>query len=252
MQKGEWMKNGGKNGYDEVKKALSEIGNNFFILEAQIDVKTLKTYFRLSRLLKSISAEERLIARVCDLKDEGVSLNRKRMILSALAMSKDPSSYRIIEDFSTDSMPELNDWVILAENESRLTLESAFTGVKRILISSGLGGRKNKLRYLIVLKFVGKELMGYQRELVQGEAECVFEKEGCELEDLREERAYFFLKVLIPIRADVASLVTKLLVQINEFGSFIDSEPLITNVKELDWEEVDEIYREKTLEQEEE
>ncbi len=59
--------------------------------------------------------------------------------------------YRAIESFIEEAEEALGFLGILALNESRMLLESKILDENQVFISTGLGGKDEKLRYFVVL-----------------------------------------------------------------------------------------------------
>ncbi len=68
-----------------------------------------------------------------------------------LAAHDDVEAFRIIERFHKSSEGVLHDWAVLSLQESRMILQSSLLGEQQVFISTGLGGKGQKIRYFIVL-----------------------------------------------------------------------------------------------------
>ncbi len=235
-----------------MQQVLQEIGDNYCILEDEINVFILNGYFKVSKRMKN---DERLYNRFLAISDmlfsDKTPLSRKRVILVALANSPELKNHDLIKRYNELRESGMMEWGVLAQQESALVMEEVLCGVKRVMISSGLGGKSDKLRYCLALKCKHESVEPYQSDLVKGEAEFLLGEEGGILEDFVEEEGYFIMRMLIPIHLHVRELLSELLRRINVFGDFIRRDTLMTNLTNLNIEEVKGVYESRDKEEEE-
>ena len=83
--------------------------------------------------------------------------------------------------------------------ESRISLESDFSDEKQIYISTGLGGKGEKLRFYVLMTSKGKKpFQEYQRQTIEREFAYYLPKTDCEIERLTIGEQYVELVFLIP------------------------------------------------------
>jgi hypothetical protein len=130
----------------------------------------------------------------------------------------------------------------MALMESRITLESELSGEKQIYISTGLGGKGEKLRfYVLILSSLEVPFLDYQCEVIEKEFRYTLSKNDCEVERLTIGDRYVELVFLIPVRADLKKILEDLIRECNLYGNFLSEIFTVTNVKELDQMEVNHI-----------
>ena len=140
--------------------------------------------------------------------------------------------------------PDVADWAYMALMESRIALESELSDEKQIYISTGLGGKGEKLRfYVLILANELKPFLEYQKKVIEREFPYSLEKAGCEIERLTIGEKCMELVFLIPVRADIKQALDKVINECNQYGNFLSQVFTITNVKELSAEEVEEIIK---------
>ena len=101
-------------------------------------------------------------------------INDKKIILINLAAIGDVDSFRTIESFNKSVSNELKDWAALALQESKVLLENSLLDEQRVIISTGLGGKENLLRYFVVLiKIDESEFEDYQKKIISDELDFV-------------------------------------------------------------------------------
>ena len=75
----------------------------------------------------------------------------KKLILSRFAASKDVKAYRLLEEYARHPDDDVRDWAYMALMESRISLETRLSDEKQVYISTGLGGKGDKLRYYVLM-----------------------------------------------------------------------------------------------------
>ncbi|MDR0795133.1 MAG: hypothetical protein LBE79_03650 [Tannerella sp.] len=236
-----------KNIFEQLTKVLHDSNGEFRVLEHQVPVETQMEYFKNSNLLRSIlpiddkTDYEQLAA---ELYNPTASLEFKKQILSTLAITQETKSYRLLEKYMQEPEKELKDWAHMALIESRVTLESEFSDEKQIYISTGMGGKGNKLRYyILLLSSSSNPFLDYQRQVIEREFEYALHKFDGEIEELTIQDQYVEIVILAPIHADIKRILENVLSECNQYGDFISNTITVTNVKKLTKKEISEIIK---------
>lgn len=235
--------------FKKFRDSFSEMDGHFHILEQRVPVERQMEYFKYSEKMRK--DPDKLPASQLDysvlqkrLDDPEVTAEDKKHILSVLATSRQIKAYRILQEYAETPDPEVADWAYMALMESRIALESELSEEKQIYISTGLGGKGEKLRfYVLVLSNELKPFQDYQKKVIEREFPYLLEKENCEIERLTIGEDHMELVFLIPVRANIKQTLDKVISECNEYGNFLSSSFTITNVKELSAEEVEKIIR---------
>ncbi|MDR2118673.1 MAG: hypothetical protein LBP25_03970 [Tannerellaceae bacterium] len=178
------------------------------------------------------------------LSSDTLSSEHKKYILSALAISSDVRAYRLLEDYAQHAESDVTNWAYMALLESRISLESELLEEKQIYISTGLGGRGNKLRfYVLITASKNEPFQAYQRQTVESEFTYYLPTEDIEIERLTVYDLYVELILLIPVQKDIKAILDRIIAECNQYGNFISNTITVTNVKELSADEVAEIIR---------
>ncbi len=221
---------------------------HFHILEQRVPVELQVEYFKYSDSLRKENWPPRpLTEEECEklyltLSTEDPARINKRYLLSQLATSKSVRAYRLLEEYTRHPDPEVTDWAYMALMEARISLESDFSDEKQIYISTGLGGKGEKLRfYVLVTSKDKKPFLGYQRQTIEREFPYFFSKADGEIELLRISDRYVELMFLIPVRADVKATLCRAIDECNQCGDFLSEIFTISNIRELTSEEISEI-----------
>ncbi|MDR0393979.1 MAG: hypothetical protein LBH77_02355 [Tannerella sp.] len=240
----------GMKGQEDVFKRFYEsfrnMGGHFHILEHRVPVEQQMEYFKYSdRIRKEVHEMNDMDYEkyMMDLRDNELSGDEKKHVLSILASSKQVRAYRLLERYAQQHPdPELVNWAYMALMESRITLESELSGEKQIYISTGLGGKGQKLRfYVLILSSEGMPFLDYQRKVIEKEFGYALPKEDCEIERLTIGYKYVELVFLTPVKVDIKKMLEDVIRECNLYGDFLSEIFTVTNVKELSPEEVSRI-----------
>jgi hypothetical protein len=231
-----------ENIYGRLQEMLERLNGNYNILEDQINIDIQMEYFEYSKKIKKKIDIITVLNSRDDLFSIDVALTDKKQLLSKLATIDNVDAFRSIEKYKSDPDPELKDWATLALQESRLLLESNLLDQNQVFISTGMGGRGNKLRYFVV--FITKEnkpFEDFSRKIFQSEVNYIFKKYDAEVETLNFSSKYATIKTLIPIPIQLNELFEDVVAECNQMGDFLETNFIITNVKELSNEEIEEV-----------
>jgi hypothetical protein len=236
-----------KNIFDNFDKFLRDTDGDCRILEHQVPIETQMEYFVYSQRLRELLPEDSEMAFdqfASVLFDSAGALSQKKTILSALAVSKEVRAYRMLQEYVQNPDKELKDWAQMALMESRVILESELTDERQVYISSGLGGKGNKMRfYILLLSATGKQLVDYQQQVIEREFAFASQKEDCEIEELTIKTNYIELMLLAPIQKNIKRFIEKIVTECNQYGDFIANTITITNVKKLSGKEIAQIIK---------
>ena len=228
--------------FKQFQKFLSETKGDFHVLEQRVPVEKQLQYFKFSDQLRKEAVpwtENDFEQFESDLYNPESTGEYKRRILSIFAVSKDVKSYRRLERYVQSPDPELTDWAYMALMESRIMLESELSEEKQIYISTGLGGKGRKLRFYLLLQTNGnKPFLDYQRNVIEREFAFAMRNADCDIERLTVHETYADLLALMPIRTDIKQLIEHIIEECNQYGDFLSKSFTVTNVKELNDEEI--------------
>lgn len=231
--------------FDKLQNMSEKFPERFNILEEEIDVKLQLRYFNFSKRIKKQANEkneEFVLEEIDDIFSNEISIDDKKTLLVKLASIDDPKAFRIIEDYTKNPDKELHHWSLLALQESKMLIESSLLDENQVFISTGLGGRGNMLRYFVVL--VGdniEEYQDFQQKMIQSEFDFALKKNNSELEIIEFKEKYAMLTALIPFEVKLQQVFRSALEECNQYGGFLKTNFLVTNVKKLNLDEIKEI-----------
>ncbi|MFV0581137.1 MAG: hypothetical protein ACK5N4_03745 [Parabacteroides gordonii] len=233
--------------FRKFRESFSKMDGHFHILEQRVPVELQMEYFKYSEQVRKGKVKQDLddmdyTAFRESLSDPGATTDHKRYVLSMLATSREVKAYRMLEDYVQHPDEDVSNWAYMALMESRISLESELSDEKQIYISTGLGGKGEKLRfYVLMLSKDRSPFLDYQRKVIDREFAYFLPKEDCEIERLTIGEQYVELVFLIPVRADIKLTLDRVINECNQYGDFLSDIFTITNVKELTQQEVTDI-----------
>ena len=236
--------------WESVNELLSKAGSQLNILEEEIDVKVQHQYMKLLEELikggdfKVMSKEA--IAHAQDLFDETIDEEEKKTLLAILSTVNDISIYRTIETFQKKDTP-LKAWATVALQQSRMLIQSTLLDESAIFVSTGLGGHGTLLRYFCVyIANEGITLQPFQWDIVKKETELVIVKNQGEIEQSDHYDKYITFTLLLPFEANLKDIFYSIIEECNTYGNFLRENMIITNVKKLSIDEIEEFIDSKT------
>ena len=225
--------------FKKFRDSFSKIDGHFHILEQRVPVERQMEYFKYSEKIRK-DQDKPDISKM----DFSVFEDSLDDPESTTEHKKYVKAYRILEEYAQAPDPDVADWAYMALMESRIALESELSDEKQIYISTGLGGRGEKLRfYVLILANELKPFLEYQKKVIEREFPYSLENADCEIERLTIGEKHMELVFLIPVRTDIKQTLDKVINECNQYGNFLSQVFTITNVKELSAEEVEEIIK---------
>ena len=238
-----------KESYNEINDFLKNLPKNFSILQEEINIEIQVAYFERA---KSIKSQHKFDTKEIEIKIAELNITestdeQKKDILIKLASVDDVKAFRAIESFvSESSNPELKAWATLALQESRMMMESSLLDENQVFISTGLGGKGNKLRYFIV-GFLNNdaEFNDSQKNLLKKEFEYSLSKYDSEIETIKFEGKYALITALIPLQEPIKDMLKTAIFECIDLGMDISEHFMVTNVKKMDVAEVEKFIDEQ-------
>lgn len=229
-----------ENIYKRIQEAISSLPENFSVLEEQIDIELQMEYFNYGRELKTNFSSKTILQHQADLFNPDIPLDEKKNLLVLLASQEKVEAFRTIEKYTKKPDTELHKWSILALQESRMVIQSSLMDEQQVYISTGLGGKGQKLRYFVVL--IGRknnlEYTSIQRKLLKDELEFAVNKIDGEFEEMKFEDNLAIALMLLPVKTDLQSLFLNVINECNQYGDFVRQDIIITNVKRMGIDEI--------------
>lgn len=232
---------------DKIQEMLGENPGNLKVMEEQIDVALQVEYFECSKRLREEKEESWALNLSQYLHEPGYSEDVKKEILARLATIEKVECYRIIESFVKEGEESLHKWALLSLNESRLQLESKILDENQVFISTGLGGRDQKLRYFVVIMTrTRSDLTPTHQMVIQNEFEYILKKFDAEVEEVNFSGYLSTIMLLLPMNYSLRTVFNEAIQECNRYGDFLNDDFIVTNVKTLSFQEIKEFLERKS------
>lgn len=216
---------------------------SFHLLEDLVPIEEQMDYFRHYDRVRNDSDKFDIDEEIVVLFSPNQTYQRKKDSLLRLASMPDVRAYRAIETYHSSPLEaELANWSSMSLLGSKILLSSNLSGQQQIYISSGLGGLENKLRFFGL--FATKDRSGLtllQREIIDREFRFQFEQANITIETFEIKENYFTIVMLFPIDSDAKIVINTTIEEINQYGNFLDTRYLFTNVRILSTQQIQDI-----------
>lgn len=217
-----------------------DYSDSFSLMEDAIDLSIQEEYFNLSETIDIDNVDyKEVLKKSKKLFSENTPIETKKRILILLAHFGTAESYRTIEKYLNHSVRELKDWVLLSLKECRMFLESALLEEEGGFLSTGLGGKDDKLRYyFIVSPKEGLTFTETHRNTLKKGFETISQKYNSEIEEINFETNYAMIGIFIPMDISVGDFIEEGISECNKMGEFLFFHYYVTNIKKPANEEI--------------
>lgn len=169
-------------------------------------------------------------------------LEERKWLLVRLALMDDVEIMRDMERYVESCPDDVKDFALLAAYHSKLFLEASLLDENHIVVTSGLGGNGERMRFFVALISLNrKPFTEVQQQVIRKEVDYQVRQGGVVVESVTFEGAYAKILALVPMRANVRRLFGQGVNACNELGEFLDRNMVISSVKLLSVEELNEV-----------
>jgi hypothetical protein len=207
--------------------------DGFVLIDEAIDLSIQEEYLSFSETIDFDNVDyEEVITESDKLFDKHTPIESKKRILILLAHLGTAESCRTIDKYLKISEGNLRDWALLSLKECRMFLESALLQEEGGFISTGLGGKENKLRYyFIVSSKDGLPFSETHRNTLKRGFETISHKYKSKIEEVNFEATYAMIGILIPMDVAVGEVIEEAISECNKMSEFLFPDYYVTNVK---------------------
>jgi hypothetical protein len=188
------------------------------VVKAAIDLSVQKEYFNYSNSIDFSNIDyKKVFKEDSKLFSDNTPREMKKRILILLAHFGTAESYRILEKYLKSSEQPLKDWALLSLKECRMFFESALLEEEGGIVSTGLGGKDNKLRYYFIVS--SKKSLTFSetdRNILNAVFEAISQKHNSEIEEINFETNCAMIKILVPLDVAVGDIIEEGINQCNE------------------------------------
>ena len=220
--------------------------DNFILIDEPIDLSTQKEYLGLSKTIAFDKFDYKEVLKESDkLFYKDTPIESKKKILILLAHLGTPESCKILEKYQKSSEENLRDWALLSLKECRVLLESVLLNEEGGFVSTGLGGKGNKLRYyFIVSSQDGVPFSETHKNILKKGFETIGHKYECQVEEVDFAATYAMIGMLIPMDIAVGEIIEEGISECNNIGEFLSLGYYVTNVQKPTYKEISDYLEE--------
>jgi len=207
--------------------------DSFTLIDEAIDLSIQEEYFSFSETIDFDNVDyEEVLTESDKLFYKHTPIELKKRILILLAHLGTAESCRALEKYLKTSKGNLRDWALLSLKECRTFLESVLLQEEGGFISTGLGGKDNRLRYyFIVGSKGGLPFSETHRNTLKSGFETICHKYKSEIEEINFEATYAMIGILIPMDVAVGEVIEEGISECNKTSEFLFPDYYVTNVK---------------------
>jgi len=199
---------------DPADGLFDEIPDRFIIAHESIDSNLLKEFYSFLAKTGRIKNDYEIKNDIFELFDSKLSLDMKKEILVELTGLGTIWAYRQLENYLQKSDKDIREWAKIALYECQRRVESDLVEEESGIISTGLGGEKNCIRYVFITK-LKYDLTSYAEKIKNRWIE-VEQKNKSIIEQMEIEGNYIKIMCLVPIDIAIGSFIDEGIERINE------------------------------------
>jgi len=223
---------------------LSQIPDRFIVAEEEVDRAVYEEYERYAERLVTCQPQEAELEARQILFEPTATLEAKREMLARLAQGATVDAYRAIEQYVRNPDPALVQWSKVALYECRMALESELLEEPVGIISTGLGGVQQRLRYLVAVGLSCPPLHDAQRRRLESAWRTICERYDSVLEHVRFHPNHVILSLLVSMETPVGTVIDVGIAEANGDAPILRRNYFVTNVAVPTEEEIQHILKE--------
>jgi len=219
---------------------IENVTDGVDLIEDEIELFVQQQYIDFSKKIDFDSYDYKQVLKEGEkLFSEDTAFETKQIILLRLAHLGTIDSYRTIERYLRLPENNLRDWALLSLKECGMFLQNSFLSEEGGLLSTGLGGKGNKLRYYFVLRTKkGLPFSEKDRDMMHNVFKMIARQFESDIEELFLEKNYAMVKILIPMDVAVGTVIDEGIIECNKKQEFLAPSYYVTNVKKPTNEEI--------------
>lgn len=232
--------------WKKVKQFFEKKNVQYSVMEEHVDVYVQRRFIN---LLKSLEKKPRefkkkkseALANAQNLYNDLYLDSEKRELLVLLATLEDVTAYRAIETFQKQDTP-LKKWATIALQQSRMLVQATLLEDKTVYVSTGLGGEGKQIRYFGA--FIAKRnirFQPYQLDMIYKEMEQAVNQHNGKIEEHEASKRIVTFTLLLPLDVDVKQMFENIITECNNYGNFLEKNPMLTNVRKFKLQEVEDL-----------
>jgi hypothetical protein len=216
----------GENFYD-----FSEIiPEQFIVTDKELDRNLYDQFLDLLRETDMPTDSSVLLRQGGELSDNTMPISQKQLVLAHLARRGTAEAYRLLQHYCSRPDPALEQWSRIALYECRMRLEQDLLEAPVGLISTGLGGDGQRLRYVFVLSFQGDPQEKERHQEMRETLDKVCQRYRSAIEEAQFRPSCLYAQVLVPMDVAVGEVIAESIALLNQRKEELCQDYLVTNV----------------------
>jgi len=231
----------------QLKDSSGELKHNLHVLEEIVPIEEQMKYFEYSKNARNPHEHINRDYLVARLFSPDSDIEDRRYCLVMLAGLVDIGAYRSIETFHSSPLDSgLKNWAALALMESRILLDSDFSGEQQYMVSTGLGGSAGLLRFFSIIPSTDRsDFTDLQRQIIEREFNFELKHDNIIIEEFVIKNNYTRLMVLSDLNHNLRNVFSNIIKECNELGNFLDEKFMLTNIRKYDDNEIKKLLQNK-------
>jgi hypothetical protein len=144
----------------------------------------------------------------------------------------------MLERYLEQAEGELKHWGRAGLRHCQMLLESSLSDKSVGHISTGLGGKGNKLRYILIVGLLKPDLHPEQRRLIEKAFQQTFHHHHSEVEGFKFTDSYIQVALVVSMDVPVGEVIEESIQAVNERAPCLHEKYFVTNVNQPTEEEV--------------
>ncbi|MCI5207563.1 MAG: hypothetical protein D3910_01945 [Candidatus Electrothrix sp. ATG2] len=214
------------------------IPEQFIVTEKELDQELYDQFIAESEWVDPQPDYANLIRQGEQLTDKTMPIAQKKLSLVQLACRGTAEAYRLVQEYCTRPDSGLEEWSKIALYECRMRMESDLLDEPVGLISTGLGGDGQRLRFIFVLALLGEGAEKERQQVMRKVLDEVCERYGSGIEQAEFQPSCIVVQVLVPLDVAVGEVIEESVALLNRGKEEVCQDYLVTNVAEPTEEDI--------------
>ncbi|MCH2044959.1 MAG: hypothetical protein MK212_12645 [Saprospiraceae bacterium] len=226
-----------RNMYEQLQELLGQLSGGFKVIEHGFDPDLVTFFQKTIEDIKKESTED-TVETIQERLDTETNIDVLKKYIAQLAQIGSVPALRTLESYEKTASEELISWVRLSLTQCRIKVESDLLDDPIGYITTGLGGKNNKIRYYMAAKSVDPFTTGRVQFAYQEFRDVLKEWNG-ELESMENMGDYLLFRLLAPLNIIIPDMISE---GIDRCG-FLDSQFWLSNMQKPTDEDLEEWLR---------
>ena len=223
---------------DELTDFLEVLPEQFIVTEEELDQEVYAQFLAEMEELEPDSDCAALLGQGQQLSSDTLSHAQKKNILAQLAIRGTAEGYQLLQQYCSNCEPALEQWAKIALYECQMHMETDLFDAPVGLVSTGLGGEEEWLRYIFVLALQGECPVEEQQQEIESTLGRVCQQNHSKVEQVQFSPSYLSVQILVPLDEAVGEVVEEVIARLNQHDGRVREEYMVTNVAVPSEEEI--------------